>query len=218
MAETQRPTLELSAVCEVDPQAVRCGPGKRATTIEWRDAVVAVARCHADFLAAVHGWDRRRRAVTATSGEQKRGGGPHVDGRAAPSASELCKTHLQALHTVASLNLGYGAAADDAVLAAVGRAAGLPVGSPGAPVSVWQVLATHISRQRGRPPLLNGRAAAGRNVPWCETRQAVDAGPSVKVGPPHAPTRTARGRRTGRAAATRVRLVPPPARSGRAGW
>jgi hypothetical protein len=217
MADTQRPTLELSAVCEVNPQAVRCGPGRRGTT-EWRDAVVAVARCHAEFLAAVHGWDRRRHAVPATSGEQKRGGGPHVDGRAAPSASELCKTHLQALHTVASLNLGYGAAADDAVLAAVGRAAGLPVGSPGAPVSVWQVLATHLYLQRCRPPWLNGRAAAGGHVPWCEARPAVDVGPSVKVGPQHSPTRTATGRRTGRAGAARVRLVPTPARSGRAGW
>jgi hypothetical protein len=90
--------------------------------------------------------------------------GPHRAGRSARSArsarsvAERCEDHIGVLYAAAYLQLGDRVAAEDAVIAAVARAAGVPVTPQGVTVSVWHVLAAQLQTHTVRSPA--GQAVA----------------------------------------------------------
>jgi hypothetical protein len=74
-------------------------------------------------------------------------GGRRRRGRPARTLVEYCEEHIAALYAVAYAHLGDRRAAEDAVIAAVAHAAGLPAASEGVTVSVWHLLAAHFHAQ-----------------------------------------------------------------------
>jgi hypothetical protein len=69
---------------------------------------------------------------------------PYSTGRSTRSVAQHCEDHIEALYTRAYRQLGDRTAAQDVVIAAVARAAGLPSNPSGVTVSVWHVLAAHL--------------------------------------------------------------------------
>jgi hypothetical protein len=86
---------------------------------------------------------------------------PYSGGRSARSVAQRCEDHIEALYARAYLQLGDRTAAQDAVIAAVARAAGLPSTPHGVTVSVWHVLAAHLQAHSFRPPDDRGVADPG---------------------------------------------------------
>jgi hypothetical protein len=82
-------------------------------------------------------------AAGETTGDRNSTRGPQ---RAGPtrSVAQRCEDHIEALYMRAYLQLGDRTAAQDAVIAAVASAAGLPSTPPGVTVSVWHVLAARV--------------------------------------------------------------------------
>lgn len=82
-------------------------------------------------------------AAGETTGNRNSTRGPQ---RAGPtrSVAQRCEDHIEALYLRAYLQLGDRTAAQDAVIAAVASAAGLPSTPHGVTVSVWHVLAAQL--------------------------------------------------------------------------
>ena len=128
-------------------------------------------------------------------------------GRTNWSVAQRCEDHIGALYARAYPQLGDRTAAEDAVLTAVPRAAGLPATLDGVTVSVWHVLAAHFDDQSdlicipdggvGPFPERHGRGrdAAGAIGPGTYTAsgylESSEDATRASSRPRHLPTRSA---------------------------